>query len=144
MMPVTLILLLLVPVSPPFEEVTLAGEVVRLEAVLDSLELPADREPIAGQVVWRGEDGAIVPLLSDPASRALFVDERLRDRPIQLQGRRYAGLPYLQLTSFRVLEDGAWRVPEYYCDVCAIGVRYDQPCPCCQDPLELRFRPERP
>ena len=89
----------------------------------------------------RDVDGDV---LDDPASRALFADERLRDRAVEIRGRRFEGLPYVQVTSFRVEQDGAWRTPEYYCDVCTISVRDPQPCPCCQGTMELRMRPEDP
>lgn len=137
------ILVALAPVvAPPQEEVKLTGKVVELTEALGSYGLSVDAAPIAGQVAVVADDGRVVPLLSDPASRALFQDERLRDRPIEVQGRQYEGLPYLLVTSFRVQEDGAWRVPEYYCDVCAISSREPQICPCCQGPMELRMRPE--
>ena len=43
------------------------------------LAIKPDPEPIAKQVVLLAEDGTIIPLLSDDASRALFLDERLRN-----------------------------------------------------------------
>ncbi|MEO6811579.1 MAG: hypothetical protein ABI353_20905 [Isosphaeraceae bacterium] len=129
---------------PRFEEVTLQGEVVELSDALRTLGLPADPGLIAGQVVLNGNDGALTPILSDEASRALFKDHRLRDRQAELKGRLYAGLPYLQVTSFRVEQDGRLQTPEYYCDVCAIQVGYPQICPCCQGEMVLRMRPDAP
>jgi hypothetical protein len=125
-----------------FEDVTLSGRVLELPAALKSAGLDADREPIAKQVVLRETDGTIVPLLSDDASRALFVDGRLRDRPAEIRARRFAALPYVQVLSFRVEEHGKLRTPEYYCEICTISVRYPQTCPCCQGPMALRMRPE--
>ena len=93
-------------------------------------------------MVLLAEDGTIIPLLSDDASRALFLDERLRNCRSEIQGRRFAGVPYLQVVSFKVEREGRLRTPEYYCDVCAISVLYPQICPCCQGPMELRMRPE--
>jgi hypothetical protein len=124
-----------------FEAVTLTGRVVELGAVLKELGLVSDSEPVAKQVVLRGDDGSIVPLLSDEGSRALFLDARLRNRPISIQGRRYAGLPYLQVVTFKVNDHGQWRTPEYFCEVCTISVRYPQICPCCQGAMELRMKP---
>lgn len=145
MLPILLTVLVLCssdPARPTPENVTLRGEVVRLVDVLKPRAIPADSGPIDDQMVLRAADGTITPLLSDPASRSLFLDQRLRNRPAELLGRRHEGLPYLQVTSFRVEEDGVLRIPEYYCDVCTISVRYPQPCPCCQGELELRMRPE--
>jgi hypothetical protein len=125
---------------PEPEPVTLTGRVVELTDALKRLDVPADAEPVAQQVVLVQDDGTITPLLSDPASRALFQDARLRGRRAEVRGRRFAGLPYLQVVAFRVEENHAFVTPEYYCDVCTISVRYPQPCPCCQGPMELRMR----
>ena len=68
------------PSSTP-ESVALRGKVLTLAEALASrdLEIKPDPEPIAKQVVLLAEDGAIIPLLSDDASRALFLDERLAE-----------------------------------------------------------------
>lgn len=123
------------------EETTLSGRVVDLAAALERRGLEADPKPIAGQVVLEAADGTIVPLLSTAASRAFFLDERLRGRPAEIAGYRYAGVPYLEVITFRVEEQGALRTPEYHCDVCEISTRYPQVCPCCQGPMDLRYRP---
>jgi hypothetical protein len=132
------------PSSTP-ESVTLRGKVLTLAEALASrgLGLKPDAEPIVKQVVLLAEDGAIVPLLSDDASRALFLDERLRNCRGEIQGRRFDGVPYLQVVSFKVERDGRLQTPEYYCDVCAISVPYPEICPCCQGPMELRMKPDR-
>jgi len=127
------------------EAVTLRGKVMLLAAALESrgLGLKPDAEPIAKQVVLLATDGAISPLLSDEASRALFLDERLRNCPAEIEGRRFDKVPYLQVVAFKVERDGRLQTPEYFCDVCAISVRYPQICPCCQGPMELRMKPDR-
>jgi hypothetical protein len=124
--------------------VTLRGKVVTLNAALVArgLAIKVDAEPIAKQVALVADDGSVIPLFSDEASRALFLDGRLRDCRAQLLGRRFAGVPYLQVISFKVERDGKFETPEYYCDVCAIHVRYPQTCPCCQGPMELRMKPD--
>lgn len=124
------------------EAVTLRGKVVELSAVLKAEGLSADAEPVAKQVVLQAADRSVVPLLSDDASRALFLDKRLRDRPAELHLRRIAGLPFVQVVSFQVEEDGRMRTPEYYCEICTISVRYPQICPCCQGSMVLRMKPE--
>src|SRR5258708_4994240 len=83
------------------ETVVLMGKVVELTTVLKASGLSFDEEPVARQVVLQGADGSSTPLLSDEASRALFLDERLRNRPIEIVGRRHPGLPYLQVVSIR-------------------------------------------
>jgi len=124
------------------EPVTTAGTVVLLTEVLKSAGVSFDPEPVAKQVVLKADDGTVTPLLSDEASRALFLDERLRRRPVEIRGRLRQGLPYLQVLSFRVEEGGRLRTPEYFCEVCTISVRYPQICPCCQGEMSLRMRPD--
>ena len=124
------------------DRVTLRGKVVELAEALKTKGVAADPEPIAGQVVLVADDGTIVPLLSDEASRALFRDKRLRDRRSEVDGLKIAGLPYLQVVNFRVEEGGVMRTPEYYCEICSISVRYPQTCPCCQGSMVLQMKPE--
>ena len=130
----------------PGKDVILKGKVVTLAAALDAVKvgIRPDAEPIAQQVVLLGDDGTITPLLSDVASRALFRDERLRNRVAEIRGRRFPGVPYLQVVTFKIAQEGRLQTPEYYCNVCTISVRFPQVCPCCQGPMELRMKPERP
>ena len=91
-----------------------------LAEALSRREIEADPEPIAKQVVLLGEDGSITPLFSDEASRALFLDERLRDRRAEIQGRRFRGVPYLQVVHVPGRGEGQLETPEYFCEVCSI------------------------
>jgi hypothetical protein len=134
---------LIAPSGSP-EPVVVRGKFLTLPEALASRrpELKTDAEPIAKQVVVLTDDGTIYPLLSDDFSRALFVDPRLRNCRGEVQGRQIAGIPYVQVVSFKVEREGRLRSPEYYCDVCAISVLYPQVCPCCQGSMELRMRSE--
>jgi hypothetical protein len=126
-------------------EVTLRGKVVTLGSALRSLgmDVTLDPEATAQEIVLLGEDRSITPLFRDEATRAFFLDERLRDCRAELHGRRFAGVPYLQVSTVRVERDGRFQTPEYFCGVCTISVRAPQTCPCCQGPMELRMRPDR-
>lgn len=118
---------------------TLTGEVVMLTKALKENGQTFDEGPIATQVVLRDEKKTLTPLLSNDASRALFQDERLRDRPAELRVQRLPNLPYVQVLSFKVRVNGTMRTPEYYCEICSISVRYPQICPCCQGSMDLRM-----
>jgi hypothetical protein len=123
-------------------DVTVRGRVVTLGAALQALGIAAkpDPESTAREVVLLGEDRSITPLFRDDASRALFLDERLRDCRAEIQGRRFRGVPYLQVSTFRVEREGKLETPEYFCSVCSISSRYPQICPCCQGGMELRMK----
>jgi len=127
-------------------DAVLKGRVLTLQAAIEAAKLGirVDPEPIARQVVVMGDDGSLTPIWSDEASRALFLDDRLRGKPAELRVKRWAGVPYVQVITFKIEEDGALRTPEYYCNICTISVRYPQTCPCCQGPMELRMKPQRP
>lgn len=129
--------------NPKAETVTVTGTALSLAEALKAIDLKVDTEPAAKQVVIKGDDGRVTPLLSDEASRALFVDGRLRGRRTEVTGLSRAGLPYLQVVSFRIEDGGRLRTPEYYCEVCTISVRFPQTCPCCQGEMVLRMKPER-
>src|SRR4051812_41117389 len=104
--------------SARMEEATISGKVIELTDALRARGLSVDAGPVAKQVVVSGEDGTLTPLLCDDASRALFEDARLRDRPAELKVRRQAGLPYVQVLSFQIVSGGRLRTPEYYCEIC--------------------------
>jgi hypothetical protein len=127
------------------EEVTLRGKVVTLGSALGSLgiDVKVDPESAAKEAVVLGDDRSITPLFHDDASRALFLDDRLRGRRAEVRGRRFPGVPYLQVSTFQVEHEGRFQTPEYFCSVCSITVRYPQICPCCQGPMELRMRADR-
>jgi hypothetical protein len=131
--------------GPPVEDLTLTGKVLTLPAAIEAAKLGirVDAEPISRQVVLLASDGSLTPLWSDEASRALFLDERLRNRPAELRAKKVQGVPFVQVLSFKIEQDGRLQTPEYYCNICTINVRYPQICPCCQGPMELRMKPQR-
>lgn len=135
-----------IPTVRKHDDVTLRGKVLPLTSALEAigLDVKPDPDSTARQMVLLGDDRSITPLLNDDASRAFFLDQRLRDIHTEIRGRRYAGVPYLQVTTFQVEWEGRLRTPEYFCSVCTISLRYPQICPCCQGPMELRMKGDHP
>jgi hypothetical protein len=131
--------------TPKPEKVMVHGRVMTLPSALHTLGVDSrlDAEVMSKQIVVLDDQKSIVPIISDDASRAFFLDERLRNRPVEIHGNRYAGSPYLQVTTFRIEWDGRLETPEYFCVVCSISVGYPQICPCCQGSMELRKKPDR-
>lgn len=121
--------------------VTLSGQVRTLVDVLKDRGITADASLVGDAVVLESSDGQVSALLPNGASKALFLDERLRERPTELTAWKHPGLTFLEVVSFRVEENGKLRTPEYFCEICTISVRYPQVCPCCQGPMELRYQP---
>lgn len=132
-----------VPPKPgPTDVITLTGRVVLLTEALKASGVAFDAEPVVKQVVLKGADGMITPLLSDDASRALFMDKSLRNRSAELKVVKSPGSPYVRVVALRVEEEGRLRTPEYYCEICSISLRFPQICPCCQAEMVLRMKPE--
>ena len=95
------------------------------------------------EIMTRKAIKADLPILSDDGGRLFFLDPAMRDRPARLKLRTSPDLPFAQVIHVEIEHEGRWRIPQYYCDVCTIAVRYPQICLCCQGPMEFRFKPER-
>lgn len=118
------------------------GEVRRIPDALKQLGVKAYKEELADQVALLTPDDELLPILPDWRGRALFQDERLRDRKIELVGYRRTGLPYLQVLSIYTFDEKDQRMlTDYWCDICSIPMYEIKPCDCCQQPIRLRFQP---
>jgi hypothetical protein len=117
------------------------GKVVKLREALKRRQIDA-REEFDKQVALETPEGEIIPIVPDWRGRAFYQDQRLRDRDVELVGRRKPGVPYLQvLMIFTFDEKGNRQYTDYYCDICAFPMYELKPCECCQGPLRLRFQP---
>jgi hypothetical protein len=121
----------------------LSGKVVRLADALRQRGIKSYEEEIKEQVVLVTRTGEVVPIVPDWRGRALYQDERLRDRPVDLIVNRRAGLPWVQVLSIYTFDDkGVRNLTDYWCDICAIPMYEIKECECCQGPIRLRFRPQ--
>lgn len=91
----------------------------------------------------KSESGQEILLENDDGARLFFLDPTVRDRRVRLRLQYQEGKPKPATINVEIENEGRWRVPQYYCDVCTIAVRYPQICLCCQGPMEFRFKPER-
>lgn len=114
--------------SPTFQEVMLQGTVIEPSDALRMLGLPTDPdEPITGQVVLKGSDGALTPILCDESSRGLVqgppasrspgrTQGATPRRPALLSGNVASGRTGRQTPDarilFRRLHDSSWRSPD--------------------------------
>jgi hypothetical protein len=123
------------------EKVLYAGEVVLLSEAFRRRGVKSYAEEIAQTAVLYTTDGEIVPLVPDWRGRALFQDERLRDRPVELVVNRRPGVPWLSVLSIYLQDEkGKRAVVDYWCDVCSIPMYEIKDCECCQGPIRLRYR----
>jgi len=118
------------------------GKVVLLQEALKRRGIKSLDE-FTKQVALETDDGELIPIVPDWRGRALFQDERLRDRRLDLVGARKKGVPYLQVLMIFVFDDkGTRQYMDYWCDVCSIPMYEIKPCDCCQDDIRLRLQPQ--
>ncbi|MFN6106853.1 MAG: hypothetical protein ACK5EA_20695 [Planctomycetaceae bacterium] len=123
------------------EKVLYAGEVVLLSEAFRRRGVKSYAEEIAQTAVLYTTDGEIVPLVPDWRGRALFQDERLRDRPVELVVNRRPGVPWVSVLSIYLQDErGKRAVVDYWCDFCSIPMYEIKDCECCQGPIRLRYR----
>ncbi|HTI49506.1 MAG TPA: hypothetical protein VL475_01090, partial [Planctomycetaceae bacterium] len=99
----------------------LSGKVVLLTEALKHRGIKSYEDEIKGQVVLVTRAGELVPIVPDWRGRALYQDERLRDRAVDLIVNRRAGLPWVQVLSIYTFDEkGVRNLTDYWCDICAI------------------------
>ena len=123
--------------------ISVEGRVLAIPEILARKSIKADSGPVENQMSMLTTAGRVLPLLSDDGGRVFFLDKSMRDRQARLKLKISPDLPYAQVVQVEIEHEGRWRIPQYYCDVCTIAVRYPQICLCCQGPMEFRFKPER-
>ena len=129
------------PTADPSSQELFRGKVVLVRGALARRKIEA-REEFDQQVALETESGELIPIVPDWRGRAFFQDEHLRNRPVELVGKRAKGVPYLQvLIIFTFDEKGARQYTDYYCDTCGFAIYEIKPCECCQGSVHLRYQP---
>jgi hypothetical protein len=121
--------------APADKPEVFTGKVVRPAAAKGKAE--------ARGVELAADDGTTYPIVEDDASRMLFLDSRLRDRPARLTAVRAKGTKSLQVVSVQTVKDGTVYDVDYWCEICQISGNCPGACVCCGDDVELRERPAR-
>lgn len=119
-----------------------SGKVVYLQEALKRRGVKAAEE-FKTQVVLETDAGELIPIVPDWRGRALFQDERLRNRQVDLIGSRQKAAPYLQVQMVFVFDEkGMRQYMDYWCDICSIAMYEIKPCDCCQEEIRLRLQPQ--
>lgn len=120
-----------------------SGQVVMLQAALKKRGIKS-KDEIKDQIVLETNSGELWPIVPDWRGRALYQDERLRNRPVDLVCKRTPGVPWLQVLSIYTFDkEGTRQITDYWCDICSIPMYEIKPCDCCQAEIRLRFRPQK-
>jgi hypothetical protein len=117
------------------------GKVVLVREALARRKIEA-REEFDKDVALETDAGELIPIVPDWRGRAFFQDAHLRNRPVELVGKRAKGVPYLQvLIVFTFDAKGVRQYADYYCDTCGFAMYEIKTCECCQGPVHLRYQP---
>lgn len=147
LLPCFLILILFMGgATPPTEtpkpaEVELKGTVVCLAEEMHThynVELFKTHNHLYGV---KTEDDKYYTLLRTSLAEALFVDERLHEKDLLINGRVFPKTQLLEITRFVSIKNGVVHELYYYCDTCYIRTVAPGNCDCCQAPVVLIERP---
>ena len=142
------LLLLAMLFAPQADTITVRGRVVCLIEEKAAVETVGEHEH---EYVFKTDSGKILPLFRSVTSEALFVDERLHTRHLEVTaGLRHevtGGLrddTSIEVFQIRSIIDGQLHDVHYWCDTCAIRANSPGPCWCCYQPFEFRETPMGP
>ena len=145
--PLFLVLILLMSgAKPPTEKlepknVEIQGKIVCLAKEMHThykVELFGNHEHLYGV---KTEGGEYYTLLRTSLAEALFVDDRLHEKDLVINGRVFPKTRLLEVTRFLSIRDGVLHDLYYYCDTCYIRAVAPGNCDCCQAPVVLIERP---
>jgi len=120
-------------------DASLRGRVVCLTEELDKVFNVLPECDKRGHVYsLKTGDGKIHPFLPTDASAAVWMDERYRQRDLQIAVRLFPQTSFIEVIKFQSWKNGKLHNLYYYCDVCAITSNKPGACECCQEPVEFR------
>ena len=132
--------------KPPTQQlapkaVELRGKIVCLAEEMHThykVELFGTHEHLYGV---KTEDGEYYTLLRTSLAEALFVDKRLHEKDLVINGRVFPKTHLLEITRFSSIKDSVVHELYYYCDTCYIRTVAPGNCDCCQAPVVLIEKP---
>ncbi|MFN0110386.1 MAG: hypothetical protein ACKVZH_16135 [Blastocatellia bacterium] len=83
-------------------------------------------------------DDKIHPLLPTESAAAVWMDERFRQRDLQITARSFPNTNHIEVIKIQSLINAKLYDLYYYCDICAITAFKPQACECCQEQVEFR------
>jgi hypothetical protein len=124
------------------QDITVRGRIVCLTEELQKLYQVLPDCATRGHVyTLKTGTGQYYPLLPTDSAAAVWLDERYRQRELQVVARRFPPNEFIEVIKYQAWRDGKLYDLEYHCVVCNISVHKPGPCECCQDPVEFREVP---
>ncbi|MBX3280306.1 MAG: hypothetical protein KF868_20080 [Acidobacteria bacterium] len=120
-------------------EVVLRGRVVCVtEELQQRYHVAADCDRRGHLYAVKTTDGELFAFLPTDAAAAIYLDERCRERELQVTSRLFPDLGMIEVIRLQSWKQGRLHNLFYFCEVCNIRTHKPGPCDCCQDPVEFR------
>jgi hypothetical protein len=124
------------------KNVSLRGRVVCLTEEFEKLYQAIPDCDNRGHVyTLKSADGKFYPFLPVDTAAAIWMDERYRQRELQVTGRVFPQGSFIEVFRLQSWLNGKLHNLYYFCDVCMISTHKPGPCECCQDPVQFRETP---
>ncbi len=121
------------------QDLTVRGRIICLTEELQKLyQVVPDCDTRGHVFTLKTGAGQYYPLLPTDSAAAVWLDERYRQRELQVVARRFPPNNFLEVIKFQAWRDSKLYDLDYYCIVCNISTHKPGPCECCQDPVEFR------
>jgi hypothetical protein len=122
--------------------VSLRGNVICLTEELQKIyQIIPDCEKRGHVYALKTAVGNFHPFLPVDTAAAIWMDERFRQRDLQITARIFPATGFVEVIKLQSWRDGKLHDLFYYCDICAITSHKPGPCECCQEPVEFRETP---
>jgi hypothetical protein len=126
--------------SDPSTLVVIRGRAVCLDESGNRIDALLGCNEQSGRFGFVDKEGKLY--IFDPAdsSTAVFTDERVRARDLQVTARLNAN-KRLELIKVQSIREGKLYDVYYFCEICNIRAYAPGPCPCCRKELEFKETP---
>jgi hypothetical protein len=132
------------PINPQGESYTLAvirGRAICLDTAGREVEALFGCNEASHRFGFASRDGRLYKLSATDAMTAMFTDNRVRQRELQVTGRLRVG-DRLEIIKVQSIKEGKLYDIFYFCEVCNIKAYAPGLCPCCRNELEFRETPQ--
>jgi len=121
---------------------SLRGRVVCLTEELQKIyQITPDCETRGHVYTLKTAEGAFYPFLPVDTAAAIWMDERFRQRDLQVTARIFPAADFIEVIKLQSWRNGKLHDLYYFCEVCNIRTQKPGPCECCQKPVEFRETP---
>lgn len=128
--------------SEDARDVSLRGRVVCLTEELDKrFKVLPDCDNRGHVYSLKTADGKLHPFLPTDTAAAIWMDERFRQRELQVAARSFPGTNFIEVIKLQSWKSGQLHDLYYFCDICYITAFKPGPCECCQEPIDFRETP---